>query len=45
MGKGDIKTKRGKRFAGSYGRLRPKKVNTNISCSQAENKKIKEIAT
>jgi 30S ribosomal protein S31 len=25
MGKGDIKTKRGKIFNGSYGKLRPKK--------------------
>lgn len=29
MGKGDIKTKRGKIFAGSYGKRRPKKVNSS----------------
>lgn len=26
MGKGDIKTKKGKRFANSYGKLRPRKT-------------------
>ena len=31
MGKGDKKTKRGKRFLGSYGKLRPKKSNNSSS--------------
>lgn len=29
MGKGDMKTKRGKIFAGSYGKSRPKKVKSS----------------
>ena len=29
MGKGDKKTKKGKRFAGSYGRVRPRKKSKN----------------
>ncbi len=31
MGKGDKKTKRGKIFAGSYGKSRPKKKNSSKS--------------
>lgn len=36
MGKGDLKTKRGKIFRGSYGKLRPRKNKKKIT---TENKK------
>jgi 30S ribosomal protein S31 len=31
MGRGDIKTKKGKTFAGSFGKSRPAKVATNTA--------------
>ena len=34
MGKGDKRTRRGKIFAGSYGKSRPKNVKKNTSESQ-----------
>ncbi len=30
MGKGDVKSKRGKIFRGSYGKTRPKKLKKNV---------------
>lgn len=36
MGKGDIKTKKGKRHIGSYGKLRPHKI------KKAQDKKTEE---
>jgi ribosomal small subunit protein bTHX len=41
MGKGDKRTRRGKIFAGSFGKTRPKgkkNVNTNTKETKAENK-------
>jgi 30S ribosomal protein S31 len=38
MGKGDKKSKRGKIFAGSYGKSRPKKKNNKKSNENKENK-------
>ena len=38
MGKGDIKTRRGKLFSGSYGNTRPrKKVNKPLTSQQLKN--------
>ena len=31
MGRGDIKTKKGKTFAGSFGKIRPAKVATKVA--------------
>jgi 30S ribosomal protein S31 len=31
MGRGDIKTKKGKTFAGSFGKVRPAKVATSVA--------------
>jgi len=31
MGRGDIKTKKGKRTKGSYGKIRPQKPKTTVS--------------
>ncbi len=39
MGKGDIKTKKGKMFKGSYGKSRPKKVDSTYVPSEKEKKK------
>ena len=36
MGRGDIKTKKGKRFAGSYGKKRLKKAETEKFIAKAE---------
>lgn len=33
MGKGDIKTRRGKIFNGSYGKTRPKNKKTNVAAA------------
>ncbi len=41
MGRGDKKTKRGKIFAGSYGKSRPKKANSKKS-NDTKEKKDKE---
>ncbi|MFY0651886.1 MAG: 30S ribosomal protein THX [Cyclobacteriaceae bacterium] len=41
MGKGDIKTKRGKLSNGSYGRLRPKKKSTVAPETKKKTKKKK----
>ena len=38
MGRGDIKTKKGKRFAGSYGKKRLKKAETEKFIAQAVKK-------
>ncbi len=38
MGRGDKKSKRGKIFAGSYGKTRPKKKNNKKSNDTKENK-------
>lgn len=38
MGKGDKKSKRGKIFAGSYGKSRPKKSNNKKTTDNKENK-------
>ena len=37
MGRGDIKTKKGKRFAGSYGKKRVKKAETEKFIAKYEN--------
>ncbi len=42
MGKGDKKTKRGKIIMGSYGKIRPKKVEKNIVAAE-EPKKAKVV--
>ena len=39
MGKGDIKTKRGKIFAGSFGKSRPKKKKTTSNKNKKEDSK------
>lgn len=40
MGKGDKRTRRGKIFAGSFGKTRPKgKKNSGDAAKQADNKK------
>jgi 30S ribosomal protein S31 len=36
MGRGDIKTKKGKTFAGSFGKVRPAKVATKAAAPKAE---------
>jgi 30S ribosomal protein S31 len=36
MGRGDIKTKKGKTFAGSFGKVRPAKVATKAATSKTE---------
>jgi 30S ribosomal protein S31 len=36
MGRGDIKTKKGKTFAGSFGKVRPAKVATAAAAPKAE---------
>jgi 30S ribosomal protein S31 len=36
MGRGDIKTKKGKTFAGSFGKARPAKVATKAAAPKAE---------
>ncbi len=36
MGRGDIKTKKGKTFAGSFGKVRPAKVATSTTAAKAE---------
>ena len=41
MGRGDKKTTRGKIFAGSYGKARPKKANSKKS-NETKEKKDKE---
>jgi 30S ribosomal protein S31 len=38
MGRGDIKTKKGKTFAGSFGKVRPAKVATKAAAPTAEAK-------
>ncbi len=35
MGRGDIKTKKGKTFAGSFGKVRPAKVATKTATAEA----------
>ncbi len=35
MGRGDIKTKKGKTFAGSFGKVRPAKVSTKVATTEA----------
>lgn len=37
MGKGDKKTRKGKIFLGSYGKVRPRKTNTGFKAKPAEN--------
>jgi 30S ribosomal protein S31 len=39
MGRGDIKTKKGKTFAGSFGKVRPAKVATKVVAPAAAEKK------
>jgi 30S ribosomal protein S31 len=39
MGKGDKRTRRGKIFAGSYGKTRPKSVKKNTAAGSATEKK------
>ncbi len=39
MGKGDLKTRRGKIFRGTYGKLRPRNVKKNTTAKPAEAKK------
>lgn len=36
MGRGDIKTKKGKTFAGSFGKVRPAKVATKAAAPKVE---------
>jgi 30S ribosomal protein S31 len=36
MGRGDIKTKKGKTFAGSFGKVRPAKVATKAAAPKTE---------
>jgi 30S ribosomal protein S31 len=36
MGRGDIKTKKGKTFAGSFGKVRPAKVAPKAAAPKAE---------
>ena len=38
MGKGDVKTEKGKRFRGSYGVSRPKKESSGYSAPKKETK-------
>ena len=38
MGRGDIKTKKGKTKAGSFGKSRPSKVTTKVAAPKAEAK-------
>ena len=42
MGRGDIKTKKGKRFAGSYGKKRLKKSETEKFIAKAVKEEAKE---
>ena len=48
MGRGDNKTKKGKRFSGSYGKLRPRNPKKNIlnlnspNAKKTDSKKTKE---
>jgi 30S ribosomal protein S31 len=44
MGRGDIKTKKGKTFAGSFGKVRPAKVATKAAAPKAEATE-KKVAT
>ena len=44
MGRGDIKTKKGKTFAGSFGKVRPAKVATATAAPKAEGAE-KKVAT
>jgi len=39
MGRGDIKTKKGKIFAGSFGKKRPAKATTAVKAAAAPKKK------
>jgi|GEM_PF-3526002 len=39
MGKGDIKTKKGKRHIGSYGKHRPRKIVSSAAVKKAADKK------
>lgn len=41
MGKGDKRTRRGKIFAGSYGKTRPKSVKKNTAAKAADAKSDK----
>ena len=43
MGRGDKKTKKGKRFASSYGRVRIRKEKTDKYFVKPKNKKQKEV--
>jgi 30S ribosomal protein S31 len=40
MGRGDIKTKKGKTFAGSFGKVRPAKVATAATAAPTTEKKV-----
>jgi 30S ribosomal protein S31 len=42
MGKGDKRTRRGKIFAGSYGKTRPKSVKKNVPSETTEKKTTKK---
>ena len=44
MGRGDIKTKKGKTFAGSFGKVRPAKVATAVAAPKAEEAEKKASA-
>ncbi|MCD6346778.1 MAG: 30S ribosomal protein THX [Bacteroidales bacterium] len=43
MGKGDIKTKRGKLFAGSYGKKRPRKKTVETAKAVKVEKAVKVV--
>lgn len=42
MGRGDIKTKKGKIFAGSFGKTRPAKVNSAVKSAAAKKSAAKK---
>ena len=42
MGKGDKKSKKGKIFKGSYGVIRPRKINTEIITSNKKKSVVKK---
>lgn len=42
MGKGDMKTRRGKIFRGTHGKLRPRKTNKPVQVVAAKAKKPKK---
>jgi 30S ribosomal protein S31 len=42
MGKGDLKTRRGKIFRGTYGKTRPKKVNKSLDSQTIVEEKAKK---